>query len=138
MRQREVVLTDTVGFIRDLPQDLTAAFRATLEELSDADLLLHVVDAAAPDIERRIAAVREVLDGIGLSEKPELLVFNQIDRLPAGAGATLAARNDGVAISALEGRGFTELLARAEAMLWRAREEGGGRRGKIAAAAGGG
>jgi GTP-binding protein HflX len=137
-RDREVIITDTVGFIRDLPQDLTAAFRATLEELSDADLLLHVVDAAAPDIERRIAAVREVLDGIGLSEKPELLVFNQIDRLPAGAGATLAARNDGVAISALEGRGFTELLARAEAMLWRAREEGGGRRGKIAAAAGGG
>jgi GTP-binding protein HflX len=136
-RDREVIITDTVGFIRDLPPDLTAAFRATLEELSDADLLLHVVDAAAPDTERRIAAVREVLDSIGLSEKPELLVFNQIDRLPAGGGAMLAARNGGVAISALERRGFTQLMARAEAMLWSAREDGGDRRRKIAAAAGG-
>ena len=89
-REREVIITDTVGFIRDLPEDLVAAFRATLEELEDADLLLHVVDAAAPDFERRIEAVREVLEEIGLGHTPELLVFNQIDRLPPRVGAAIA------------------------------------------------
>src|SRR4029434_4893972 len=77
-REREVIITDTVGFIRDLPEDLVAAFRATLEELADADLLLHVVDAASPAYGRRIEAVREVLEQIGLGQTPELLVFNQI------------------------------------------------------------
>jgi GTP-binding protein HflX len=117
-REREVIITDTVGFIRDLPADVVAAFRATLEELGDADLLLHVVDAAAADIERRIAAVRDVLEEIGRSDTPELLVFNQIDRLPEGAGRALAARFDGVAVSALRGTGMRELLIRAEQVLW--------------------
>jgi len=117
-REREVIITDTVGFIRDLPADLVAAFRATLEELTDATLLLHVVDAAAPDLERRIAAVREVLEPIGLSETPELLVFNQIDRLPRGVGEAIASRHGGVAISALAGTHLEELLARAEEKLW--------------------
>jgi GTP-binding protein HflX len=117
-REREVIITDTVGFIRDLPADLVAAFRATLEELTDADLLLHVVDASAPDLERRIAAVREVLDGIGLGDTRELLVFNQIDRLPRGVGEAIASRMGGVAVSALRGEGLTGLLARAEGMLW--------------------
>src|SRR4029434_478064 len=85
-RDRDVIVTDTVGFIRDLPEDLVAAFRATLEELEDADVLLHVVDAAAPDFERRIEAVREVLEEIGLGHTRELLVFNQIDRLPPTVG----------------------------------------------------
>ncbi|MFQ5417022.1 MAG: GTPase HflX [Myxococcota bacterium] len=117
-REREVIISDTVGFIRDLPADLVAAFTATLEELGDANLLLHVVDAAAPDIERRIAAVRDVLVEIGRDETPELLVFNQIDRLPPGAGAVLANRYDGVAVSALRGTGIRELLIRAEQILW--------------------
>jgi GTP-binding protein HflX len=117
-REREVIITDTVGFIRDLPADLVAAFRATLEELTDADLLLHVVDASAPDLERRIAAVREVLEGIGLGDTRELLVFNQIDRLPREVGQAIASRMGGVAVSALRGEGLTELLARAEGMLW--------------------
>jgi GTP-binding protein HflX len=117
-REREVIITDTVGFIRDLPADLVAAFRATLEELTDADLLLHVVDASAPDLERRIAAVREVLGGIGLGDTRELLVFNQIDRLPRGVGQAIASRMGGVAVSALRGEGLTELLSRAEGMLW--------------------
>jgi GTP-binding protein HflX len=93
------------------------AFRATLEEIADAALLLHVVDAAAPDVERRIAAVREVLDSIHLGETPELLVFNRIDMLPPGVGESLAARHDGVAVSALRGTGLRELLARADEML---------------------
>ena len=114
---REVIVTDTVGFIRDLPPDLVAAFGATLEEISDASLLLHVVDASAPDYERRIAAVGEVLAQIGMESTPELLVFNQIDRLPMGEGRAIAARHGGVAVSALAGRGLTELVARAESML---------------------
>jgi GTP-binding protein HflX len=136
-REREVIITDTVGFIRDLPPDLVAAFRATLEELSDADLLLHVVDASAPDIERRIAAVREVLDDIGQSDTPELLVFNQIDRLAKGLGEALAARHGAVAISALEGIGLHRLLERADGILWPGAEGGDDRRRALASAAGG-
>ena len=116
-REREVIVTDTVGFIRDLPKDLVAAFRATLEELSDADLLLHVVDAGSEDPERRIEAVREVLADIGLADTPELLVFNQIDRLPQGVGRAIAARHGGVAVSALEKQGLSELIERAQALL---------------------
>ena len=121
-RDREVIVTDTVGFIRDLPRDLVAAFRATLEELEDADLLLHVVDAAAPDLERRIAAVRRVIEEIGLGGAPELLVFNQIDRLPPAAGLALADRFGAVAISALHGAGLPDLLAAVEERLWESQE----------------
>jgi GTP-binding protein HflX len=117
-REREVIVTDTVGFIRDLPPDLVAAFRATLEELEDADLLLHVVDAGAPDAERRIAAVREVLGELGLGETPELMVLNQVDRLPPGVGEALARRHRGVAVSALRGLGLEELLERADRALF--------------------
>jgi GTPase len=112
-----VIVTDTVGFIRGLPRDLVAAFLATLEELRDADLLLHVVDAASPEPERRIDAVRAVLDEIGVASTPELLVFNQIDRLAPGVGDAIAVRHGGVAISALTGQGLSELVRRAEAML---------------------
>jgi GTP-binding protein HflX len=134
-RDREVIVTDTVGFIRDLPPDLVTAFRATLEELEEADLLLHVVDASAPDLERRMGAVRKVIDEIGLSETPELLVFNQIDRLPEAEGRILAQRFGGVAVSALERKGLTDLLEAVEDRLWqfdgagwspRARAAGGG------------
>jgi len=117
-REREVLITDTVGFIRDLPPDLVSAFEATLEELRDSTALLHVVDAAAPDFERHIEAVHKVLDGIGLSQTPELLVFNQIDRLPPGEGEALAKRYGGVAVSALKKKGLRELLLRAEDLLW--------------------
>ena len=117
-REREVIVTDTVGFIRDLPADLVAAFRATLEELREADLFLHVVDASSEDVPRRIAAVRGVLREIGLDEVPELLVFNKIDRLPPGQGAALAGQHRAVAVSALEGTGLADLLERAEGELW--------------------
>ena len=117
-REREVIVTDTVGFIRDLPPDLVAAFRATLEEIGGASLLLHVVDAAAPDVERRIAAVREVLESIQLGDTPELLVFNRIDLLTPGLGEAIAQRHGGVAVSALTGAGLRELIARADAMVW--------------------
>jgi GTP-binding protein HflX len=117
-RDREVIITDTVGFIRDLPTDLMTAFSATLEEMRDASLLVHVVDATAPDLERRMSAVRTVLNEIELAEKPELLVFNQIDLLPEGEADALTQRYGGVAVSALKGEGLIALLQAAECVLW--------------------
>jgi len=95
-----LALSDTVGFVRDLPHDLVAAFRSTLSEARDADLLLHVVDAADPRREERIAQVDEVLAEIGAGEIPQLLVFNKIDRIEGaqarrdaiGAGSALRER----------------------------------------------
>jgi GTP-binding protein HflX len=83
----EVVLADTVGFVRDLPHELVAAFRSTLQEARDADLLLHVIDAADPERGERIAQVNEVLESIGAGEVPQIEVYNKIDRtgeLPHG------------------------------------------------------
>ena len=117
-RDREVVLTDTVGFIRDLPKDLVAAFRATLEELEDADLLLHVIDSSDPRHAQQAAAVERILGTLDLKETPRLLVFNKADRL-ADFGAALAHAENGVAISALKRQGFDGLLERCEALLWR-------------------
>jgi GTP-binding protein HflX len=116
-REREVIITDTVGFIRDLPADLVSAFRATLEELGDASLLLHVVDASAPDYDRRIEAVRTVLQEIGISAT-ELLVFNQIDKLGPTEIERVLRSHGGVAVSALRRTGLRELLTQAERILW--------------------
>jgi GTP-binding protein HflX len=117
-RDREVIVTDTVGFIRDLPPDLVAAFRATLEELSDADLLLHVVDAADPRQDDQIAAVERILAELGLAAKQRLLVFNKTDRLPPGEGASLADRRGGVGVSAVTREGLPDLLHRCDRLLW--------------------
>ncbi len=76
-----LVLADTVGFIRDLPHDLVAAFKSTLAETRDADLLLHVVDAADPERDQRIEEVQRVLEEIGAQDVPQILVFNKIDKL---------------------------------------------------------
>jgi GTPase len=114
----EVVVTDTVGFIRDLPRDLVAAFRATLEELEEADLLLHVVDASDPRHAAQARAVEAVLGSLDLERTPRLLVFNKMDRDPEAARA-LAHREGGVAVSATTREGFPELLARCEEILWR-------------------
>ena len=84
---RSVSLSDTVGFIRDLPHGLIDAFQATLQEAADADLLLHVVDAANPHHPEQIAEVQRVLHEIGAAHVPQLLVFNKIDALDAGAAA---------------------------------------------------
>jgi GTP-binding protein HflX len=117
-RDREVIITDTVGFIRDLPPDLVNAFRATLEELSDADLLLHVVDAADPRRDQQIRAVEQILGDLGLSGKRRLVVYNKADRLPPGEAAALAHQADGVAISASSLVGLPALLHRCERLLW--------------------
>jgi GTP-binding protein HflX len=117
-REREVIITDTVGFIRDLPRDLLDAFQATLEELHDASLLLHVVDAADPVRDGRIRWVEQILVDLGLGETPRLLVFNKADRLPPGEAAELAAARDGVAIAAIDRASLRPLLERISRRLW--------------------
>ena len=117
-RDREVIITDTVGFIRDLPADLVTAFRATLEELDDADLLLHVVDAADPRIDAQVRAVDGILRDLGLDAKPRLLVFNKADALPDGQAASMAHLAGGVAVSARTRAGLEELLRRCDRILW--------------------
>ena len=78
---RELLVSDTVGFIDRLPHALVAAFRATLEEVAEADLVLHVIDAAAADRDRRIAAVGQVLEEVGATDVPLLEVYNKCDQL---------------------------------------------------------
>ena len=105
-----VLLTDTVGFVRKLPHDLVEAFRSTLEEVLDATLLLHVVDASK-DPERQIGAVMSVLKEIGAAEKPALMVFNKMDLLDAPQADVLRARYpDGVFTAAAEAQGLKDLL----------------------------
>ena len=117
---RKTLLSDTVGFIRNLPMALVKAFRATLEEVVEAQLLLHVIDASSPAAAEHTARVREVLQEIGAGETPQLLVFNKVDNMPEGErldAQALAARIalDGlapaVAVSARTGEGFADLLA---------------------------
>ena len=98
---RQVVLTDTVGFIRDLPADLVNAFRATLEGLSEADLLLHVADASNPAVLEQIEAVSRTLTELDLSSTPTLLLFNKKDRIVAEDFIPISARHGGHLISAL-------------------------------------
>ena len=116
--EREVIITDTVGFIRDLPKDLLAAFRATLEELDDADLLLHVVDAADPARDAQVAAVERILESLGLQATPRLLVWNKADRVSAEELALLLRRRGGVAVSALQQQGLPPLLLKADRTLF--------------------
>lgn len=99
-RLQEVIFTDTVGFIRDLPKDLVAAFKATLEELHDADVLLHVIDASSPQCHSQILAVENILKQLGLSEKPVLRILNKTDLIDPLDAFELARQYDAVAISA--------------------------------------
>ena len=107
---RHVVMTDTVGFINKLPHDLVDAFRATLEEVRRADLLLEVVDAADPDFVGQQAAVQSVLDELGAGDKPRITVFNKIDLLAAEAGAAPPSPQAAF-VSAVTGSGIEELRA---------------------------
>ncbi len=110
---RDFTISDTVGFVRDLPHQLVAAFESTLEEVAHADLVLHVVDASHPDPEGQILAVRTVLADVpGATDVPELLVLNKCDVAPPEAIATLRARREpSVEVSALTGAGMDALLA---------------------------
>jgi GTP-binding protein HflX len=106
-----VVVTDTVGFIKKLPHDLVDAFRATLEEVTRADLLLEVVDAADPGFLGQQAAVQSVLDELGAGSKPRITVFNKVDLLPADAGRPPESEQAAF-VSALAGDGIADLKAR--------------------------
>ncbi|HEX2165556.1 MAG TPA: GTPase HflX [Thermoanaerobaculia bacterium] len=118
-REGEVVITDTVGFLSDLPPDLVAAFRATLEELRDADLLLHVVDAADPRLEEKLRAVERLVEELELTEIDRLIVLNKADLVAPAEIEALVRRYDGVAVSAVKRQGLAGLIAAAEERLGR-------------------
>ncbi len=109
---RRVLLSDTVGFIRDLPPGLLAAFRATLEEVQEAAVILHVSDISNPHHAEQDAEVEKVLAELGVESRPRLRVFNKIDLLPPEEAAALRAGNGNVFVSALAGTGLEELLRR--------------------------
>ncbi|MGZ8563382.1 MAG: GTPase HflX [Candidatus Limnocylindria bacterium] len=115
---QRVVVTDTVGFINKLPHDLVDAFRATLEEVLRADLLIEVVDAADPDFVGQQEAVEAVLGELGAADKPRIVAFNKIDRLaPELRSASMPAGDRAVFISATSGEGIDLLLGRVAAVL---------------------
>jgi GTP-binding protein HflX len=123
-REREIVINDTVGFIRDLPKDLLAAFRATLEEIADSDLLVHLVDMAHPRHEAQIKAVESILKELGDADIPRLLVFNKADLVPHERRDEIQAKHeDSMAIAAAKREGLPDLL--------RAIDEGLRRRKKV-------
>ena len=93
-KERDVIITDTVGFIRNLPKDLFAAFKSTLEELEDADLLLHIVDISNPRFEQQINSVEKILSELGLSEKPVLLAFNKEDLVGKEEAGAICTRSE--------------------------------------------
>ena len=108
--EREILITDTVGFIEDLPDTLVQAFRATLEELEEAHLLLHVLDASDGEVEHHLASVTSILADLELTDRETLLVWNKSDATDADVMATLINRHGGVAVSAHTGEGLGALL----------------------------
>ena len=117
-RDREVIITDTVGFIRNLPKSLMEAFAATLEELHDADLLLHVIDATSTNVEEQMAAVEDILVNLDLKRIPCLLVLNKIDLLGPKEIHALSKKMGGVAISALHPPSLLKLMEKIESLIW--------------------
>ena len=117
-KEREVIITDTVGFIRNLPKDLLTAFKATLEELEDAHLLIHIIDVSNPRFEQHIYSVETILQELSLSEKPRLLVLNKIDKINLEETDNLSLRYNAVAISALDSSTFAPLLREIEEHIW--------------------
>ncbi len=117
-KEREVIITDTVGFIKQLPKSLMGAFKATLEELVDAHYLLHVVDISNPRFEEQIRAVDRILRDLDLEEIPRILVFNKIDLIPAEEVAPLSRRFDAIAVSARQRGTFDDLLGEMEERCW--------------------
>jgi GTP-binding protein HflX len=116
--RRELLVSDTVGFIDRLPHSLVAAFRATLEEVAGADLLLHVIDAASPDRARHMEAVAAVLGEVGAGRVPVLEVFNKCDRLDTAERTRLRALHPGaLSVSALTGEGRDDVIAAMETRL---------------------
>jgi len=124
-RDRELVLTDTVGFIHDLPAELTQAFKATLEELSDASLMVHLVDVSTEGFDRRIDAVNGILEELDLHQKPQLIVLNKIDRIDPETVRNLAERYEAIPVSALSRETLAPLVGEIERRLWVERRANG-------------
>ena len=116
---REALFSDTVGFIQKLPTDLVAAFRATLEEINEADLILHVVDITHPNARQQSETVTETLAELGVENRPIIVALNKIDRLsnPADASFMLDGIEEAVPISATKGIGLDDMLSRVDAVL---------------------
>jgi len=114
---RDVLLTDTVGFIRDLPPDLVAAFKATLEEASEADLLLHVADISDPLLEMKVNSVRKILTDLEMKDIPELLVLNKSDLLDPKETGNQARLFEGIPVSTVDKKGLPDLMSRVGSML---------------------
>ena len=109
---REIVLVDTVGFIRDLPEDLFAAFRATFEEAADADVLVHVIDANDPAKDDHLRTTELVLSELGLEKRPRVQVYNKGDLLPAGVGERMiVGKRDAHVVSAIDRESARAVLA---------------------------
>jgi len=113
-REREVIITDTVGFIKNLPKNLLEAFKATLEELEEADLLIHVIDLSNPRVQEQMAAVDDILASLGLQDKTVLKVFNKMDLASANLAALQCRMHHGVAVSAVDPRTLPPLIVRLE------------------------
>ena len=108
---RQLLVSDTVGFIDRLPHTLVAAFRATLEQVAEADLVLHVIDAASPERDRHVEAVRRVLEEVGAANVPTLDVFNKCDLIDSAEADRLRrSRPEALCISALKRRGREDLI----------------------------
>ena len=116
-RDQEVIINDTVGFIRDLPPDLIEAFRATLEEMEGSHLLIHLVDAASPQVENHTASVERILEELSLSQIPRLVVFNKTDLLSETELANLRLTPGAVTVSALNRKSLVTLVERIGEML---------------------
>ncbi|MFP4600537.1 MAG: GTPase HflX [Persicimonas sp.] len=118
---REIILTDTVGFIHELPDELVSAFKATLEELDEADLLVHLVDISNENFEERMEAVNRILAEIGLDHKEQLLVFNKIDLVDDDIADALCRRFEAIPITALDLETAEPLIAEIEQRVFRQR-----------------
>lgn len=122
-REREVIICDTVGFLRDLPPDLVNAFQATLEEIADSDLIVHLVDASSPNLDHHMESVQRTLDQLGLSHIPQLLVFNKQDKVPPEVMRNLCRLHRAIPICALDPGTLGEFLDAVERFLATEREQ---------------
>lgn len=120
---REIIFTDTVGFIHDLPPDLVAAFKATLEELDEADLLIHLVDVSDELYEEKIDAVNRILAEINLGDKEQLLAFNKMDAMDADKARAIAEGHNALALSAFEPETIKPLVEKLEYRLFRQQQQ---------------
>jgi GTP-binding protein HflX len=123
-RETEVIITDTVGFLQDLPETLVAAFSATLDELADADLLIHVIDAANPAFEKQMNSVENLIQELDLGEIPLVRVFNKCDLIGNELASLISYDYNGIAISAKNPKTFAPLIREMEELILKLVEDG--------------